>query len=263
MSAEAVFERRGELFFPSSSATGPWGRDRLHGGPVLGLLVRALEASVSDPDWVCARMTVDMFRPAPHAPLSVRCELVRQGARLAMLQAGLFAEQTEVARANAIFLRESELDASHHTAPPPSYEGLPSESLLRGRRAETAPPGFHTRVETRWPAREAGQPMLVWFRLPMPLVAAEPTSALQRAVALTDFANAVASIAGSRRTPPDVPYINTDSTLYFSRRPEGEWFCLQDLAGESERGISVASMAIADSRGQFGRVLQARLSVRR
>jgi hypothetical protein len=259
---EAVFERSGELFVPTASATGPWGADRLHGGPVLGLLARAFEAA-ADPALVCARMTVDMFRPVPHEPLGVRCEMVRQGGRLMVLQASLFAGQTELSRASALFLRESELDATHHSQPPGGFEDLPSESLLRGLRDPRVPLGFHTRVETRWPPRADSEPLAIWFRLPLPLVAAESTSALQRAVALSDFANAVSSIADNQRLPVLVPYINTDATLYFSRRPEGEWFCLQELAGEAESGISVAGVSIADRRGPFGRVLQARLALSR
>ena len=247
---------------PTANATGPWAADRLHGGPVLGLLARAVEAAV-DPQLVCARLTVDMFRPVPHAPLGVRCEIVRQGARLSVLQASLFAEQTELARASALFLRESELDAATHSRPPGGFDDLPSESLLRSMRDPRVAHGFHTRVETRWLPRAAGDPVGIWFRLPVPLVAAEPTSALQRAMALSDFANAVSSIADSEREQPFTPYINTDATLYFSRRPEGEWFCLQQLGNETERGISVAGVSIADQRGPLGQVQQARLALTR
>ena len=260
--SEAVFERSGELFVPTPNATGPWGADRLHGGPVLGLLTRALEAA-ADPQLVCARLTVDMFRPAPHAPLAVRSEVVRQGARLMVLQASLSADQTEVARASALFLRESELAAARHSPPPAAFEGLPTESLARGIRNPRVPRGFHTRVETRWVPRTAGEPLAIWFRLPLPLVAAEPTSALQLATALSDFANAVSSIADSQREQQVTPYINTDATLYLSRRPEGEWFCLRELGNEAERGISVAGVSLADRRGPLGHVLQARLALTR
>ena len=258
----AVFERSGDLFVPTACATGPWGADRLHGGPVLGLLARAFEAAV-DPQLVCARLTVDMFRPVPHAALGVRCEVVRKGARLTALQASLFAEQTELARASALFLRESEIHASVHSQPPAGFENLPVESLIRGFRDPNVPKGFHTRVETRWVPRTGSEPLAIWFRLPMQLVAAETASPLQRAVALSDFANAVSSIADNLLQRRVVPYINTDATLYLSRRPEGEWFCLRQSDHEAERGISVAGVAIADQRGPLGSVHQARLAVLR
>jgi hypothetical protein len=81
-------------------------------------------------------------------------------------------------------------------------------------------------------------------------------------VALSDFANAVSTIAAAERGSA-APYINADATLYFGRRPEGEWFCLKEIAADSERGISIAEMLLFDTRGLVGRVLQARLDNRR
>ncbi|HKU37369.1 MAG TPA: acyl-CoA thioesterase domain-containing protein [Polyangiales bacterium] len=259
----AVFERSGELFVPTAAATGPWAADKLHGGPILGVLAREVERVASDPQLLCARLTVDMFRPAPHAPLAVRSEVVRQGGRLLVMQAGLFAGELEVARATALLLRESDLPGTRHAAPARGYEGLPTESLMRGMRDPRVPLGFHTCVETRWPPRAAGDPLAIWFHWPLALVDSELPSPFQQAAALSDFANAVASIADNQRENPAVPYINSDATLYFSRRPEGEWFCLQELGSDVERGISVAEVVIADSRGVFGRVVQARLALTR
>jgi hypothetical protein len=263
MSEEAVFTRSGDAYLPTVNATGPWSRDNLHGGPVLGLLARAIEAHVSDPDLVCARLSVDMFRPVPHAPLTPRAEVVRQGGRLVALQAGLFAGDTELARASALYLRQNARGSMRHLAAPPPHEGLPIEALMRGNRPPNVPRGFHTQVQTRWPARTKERGLAVWFRLPLPLVAAEETSALQRAVALCDFANAVASIGANNTLAGPEPYINCDASVYFSRRPVGEWFCLEDRGGDAEHGVSVHEVSVADEQGPLGRVLQARLLVAR
>jgi hypothetical protein len=107
-----------------------------------------------------------------------------------------------------------------------------------------------------------GAPLAIWFRMPIPLVAGEEPTALQRAVQLSDFANAVAAIAQRDRVSSPVPFINVDATLYFTRKPVGEWFCLQEQAIEVERGISVATCALFDERGSCGRVTQGRLVVR-
>ena len=256
MSAQAIFERAGELLNPTTHATSFWAGDRLHGGPVLGVLARAVEQASPDPELICARLTVDMFRPVPHAPLQLQTQLVRQGARLAVLQASLFSEQRELARATALLLRESASAAVQHAPAPASHAELATESLFRGRESGGFPHGFHTAVQTRWPApARQGQPLAIWFHMPLPLVAAEPFTPFQHAVAISDFANAVASIADSRRAP----YINADATLYFSRRPQGEWFCLQREGLDEERGISLARVSIADERGVFGHVQQARV----
>jgi hypothetical protein len=117
-------------------------------------------------------------------------------------------------------------------------------------------------VQTRWVPRAAGDPLAIWFRLPIALVEGEQASPFQCAIALSDFANAVASIAGQERDRGATPYINADGTLYLTRRPRGEWFCLQEQATEAERGISVTETLLCDTEGAFGRALQARLANR-
>jgi hypothetical protein len=263
MGNDAVFRRDGDGFFPGVHAPGPWGADKLHGGPVLGLLARAIELASPDPELVITRFTVDLFRVVPVERLRVRPEVVRRGSRLALLQATLLAGGTEVARANALLLRPSELGGVQRSAVcPVGPEGLVTESLMRGfpRDRTGFPPGFHTRVETRWVPRTADERLAIWFRLPIPLVADEEATPLQRAIALSDFANAVASIAARERDPAAVPYINADATLYLSRAPVGEWFCLQEEGCDSERGISITETLMCDTSGPFGRVQQARLA---
>jgi hypothetical protein len=122
--------------------------------------------------------------------------------------------------------------------------------------------GFHVRVETRWVPRVSGEPLAIWFRMPLPLVAGEEPTALQRAVQLSDFANAVAAIAQRDRGGAPMPFINVDATMYFTRKPAGEWFCLQEQRVEVERGISVAACTLFDAQGLCGHVTQGRLANR-
>lgn len=270
MGDEAVFERDGERFSPGRFAIGPWASDRLHGGPMLGLIARAVEAASPDPAFVLARLSLDMFRPAKAAPLGLELESVRKGSRLALFRVTLRADDGALAQATALFLRASELQTPAGDARPGRLprgpEGLPTQSLMRGLNpsAEDRPArhaGFHTRVETRWVPRVEGEPLAVWFRLPIPLCAGEPTSPLVAAVALSDFANAIAAIAATERGAA-APYINADATLYLTRTPIGEWFCLEDHGCDTERGISTAEARLYDVKGPIGRALQARLLVR-
>lgn len=250
---------------PGADATGPWGADRLHGGPVLGLLARAIENAAPAPDLVVRRLTFDLFRPVPVELLHVRVETLRQGTRLALLEAALLVGDSEFARATALLLRASEAPtALGPRSAPAGPGGLTTESLMRAFRddGDVIPPGFHTRIETRWVPRSADEPLAIWFRLPIALVAGERASAFQCAVAISDFANAVVSIAARERDRTEALYINADATLYLSRRPEGEWFCLQEQDSDAERGIGVAETLLCDAQGPFGRALQARLANR-
>ncbi|HMI90679.1 MAG TPA: thioesterase family protein [Polyangiales bacterium] len=267
MNEQAVFTRDGDRFVPGPYAVGPWAADRLHGGPVLGLIARAVEAAEPDPALVLARLTVDLFRSVPLAPLDLRIESLRKGSRLVLLRASVLdGEGSLLAQGSALLLRASDAAQSQPAqampAVPAGPDGVPTESLMRGAPPGERPSGFHTRVETRWVPRADEQPVAIWFRLPIALVAGEQASPLVSAVAVSDFTNAVAAIAAGMRNQRSTPFINTDTTLYLGRRPEGEWFCLQEQSCMTERGISQAQVALFDSRGLLGHALQARLTVR-
>jgi hypothetical protein len=174
--AAAVFERAGELFVPTAHAVGPWGADRLHGGPVLGLLARGVEGGIADSGLTITRLTFDLFRPVPTAPLELRVEPLRAGGRLQVLVASLRSEGREVARATALALRVVDAGATatdHFDAGPAleGPEGIETGPLLRGQLGPMAMPrGFHTTVETRWvpeAAHGTRGPLAIWFRLPV------------------------------------------------------------------------------------------------
>jgi hypothetical protein len=266
---KAVWERDGELFLPTEHAVGPWAADRLHGGPVLGLLARGVEAAVRDPALSITRLTFDLYRPVPTAALRLHVEPLRAGGRLQLLVAALLSEEREVARVTALALRtSSNEEVRTHFAQDPmpeGPEGLETRPLLGDRSdAPAIPRGFHTAVETRWvPQHAAGAapgPLTIWFRLPIALVAGETASPLQLAAAMADFCNAVASISASTRQSGSPPYINTDTTLYLSRPPRGEWFGLTEEREHERAGISVTQLALSDAAGCFGRAHQARLA---
>jgi hypothetical protein len=262
MSDEAVFHEQAGLFIPSAAASGPWGADRLHGGPVFGLLTREIERVAGDAELVATRLTFDLYRAVPMGPLSVRAEVLRQGGRLRLLHATLRAGDEEYVRASALLLRPSAEDvlASGELQKPAGPAGLTTESLMRGSKTPRGvPPGFHTRVETRWVPAAGDTPAAIWFRLPIPLVAGETPTSLQLASALGDFANAIASISAREQDPRALPYVNTDTTTYLTRKPEGEWIGLQAHSVSALHGISVTQTALFDQRGAFGRVMQSRL----
>jgi hypothetical protein len=265
--ASAVFERDGELFIPTAHAVGPWGADRLHGGPVLGLLARAVESAVTDPGLRITRLTFDLFRPVPTAPLRLRVEPLRAGGRLQVLVASLLFEEREVARATALALRVHGDGApiDHFDAEPAleGPDGIETGSLLRGQLDPAMPRGFHTTVETRWvphPSPGLRGPLAIWFRLPVALVDGESATPLQLAAALSDFCNAVVTISARSRKCKSPPYINTDTTLYLGLPPQGEWFGIREERVHEQAGTSVTQLALYDRDGCFGRAQQARLA---
>ena len=77
------FTRDGETFHPTEVANGPWDPKSLHGRVIIGLLGFAIEERHSGPEFVPARLTVDMFRlPTIDKPIQVTTRLVRDGMRI-------------------------------------------------------------------------------------------------------------------------------------------------------------------------------------
>lgn len=255
----ALFDLDGDRFVPTQAALSPWGSDRLHGGPVLGLMTHVGLSAVPDPAFQLARVTVDLFAPVPNEPLAVHSQVVRDGKRIRVVTAAITGSRGEAARAGLVFLRAGSgthrvLDGSVPAGP----DGLLTRTLIGERRADQVRPGFHLEVETRWPERESGGPRAIWFRMPMACVSGHPLHPTVAAVALSDFNNAISSIQAYEDGRP-AGHINVDSTFYMERQPVGEWFCLVGSAQSDADAISISHVTHHDEVGRFGHSLQARL----
>jgi hypothetical protein len=271
---DAVFRRDGGRFVPTRLAASAWGESVLHGGPPCGLLARGVELAAPEPGLHLARLTVDLFRAVPLAPLEVHTEAIRTGRRIVAMRASLVADGLEVARAHAMLLRPTpappagELPADRDDPPPPGPEGIETLTLSRRPPSEPLPagmpPGFHAFVEARWLSEPGDDRPGAWFRMPWPLVEDEETTPVQRAAALSDFGNALAGGAGRRPGmadgPPAVGMINTDVTLYMARPPRGEWLCLRLDQLATRDGLGLVAVEQFDADGRYGHSVQARLA---
>jgi len=259
--AEPLYRRRDGRFHPTGGAVGPWSPDAQHGGPVLGLLARAAEARAVEAGLRLVRLTADLFRPVPMAPLALRSRAVREGRRLAALQLSVLAGELEVTRGHALLLRPADIPAAGDgEAPPPGPEGLATEPLVPAEVRSAARIGFATRIEVRWATGASGPGTALWMRLPMPLVEGEETTALQQVATLSDFANATATLARRESAARRVGFINADSSLFLSRPPAPGWVGLRlDRAADRE-GVGTVDVSLFDAEGAVGRVMQSRLA---
>lgn len=269
----AIFIPDGDRFIPTDLARSPWGPHVLHGGPPAGLLARAVEHVSPHPALHVARLTIDLFRPVPKEPLRVATEFVREGHRIAVIEASLFAGDTEVSRATALLLRESDVQVPAAYLPPPASlpgpEGIPttglSAMLSQGAPAaallDPGTSGFHTTIEVRRVGGREPAPGhgTAWIRIPVPLVAGEVMTPLVRVAATADFGNALGHI----RAGESVGFINADISLYLHRVPVGEWICLDTQSAGQPHGIGLVESKVHDENGPVGRVVQALLANRR
>ena len=265
--AEAFYEPDGDRFVPSELTRGPWDPESQHAGPPAALIGREIErlgggriGGADGPPAVVGRVTYEILRAVPIAPLKVEAEIVRPGRKVEMVDASLSDEREEVIRARAWRLRraEIELDPEPQRAepPPPPAQGEPGRFFETGHEI-----GYHAAVEYRFLSgafMDPG-PALVWMRMLCPLVAGEQPSPLTRVLVVADSGNGVSAALDWRR----YLFINVDLSVHLHRMPAGEWVCLDAVTRPERDGVGIADTLLLDERGPIGRAAQTLLVDRR
>ena len=258
-----VFEPAGaDTWMPTPIACGPWSPEALHGGPPTALVGRAIMAhEPGETDWLLSRLTVELIKPVPLAPLRVRVENRRPGRRVQVLDAVLeTADGTEVLWARGLRLAQVDNGFDESTvanpAPPtwpeptslPRWKlGIDSEWLMFGS-------AYEFRLVRGAPFREEG-PAALWGRLRLPLFAGEDIHPLDRLLTLADFPNGFGNAVPYDR----FTYINPDLTVSTHRLPEGEWLLMDALMHPRATGVGVATGAIFDATGPVATATQSLL----
>lgn len=250
--AETFFHRDGDRFLPTIRTRGPWDPNSLHGRVIAGLLVHEVERRHLDPAFQVARLTTDMFRVAPMAPVTVRTRVVRDGNRIRVADASLHLEDgLEVARASVVMLRRAPAPEGDVWSPPawdvPRPEELPPPPPPP---AQFGPPMWETRTIAGriGGANQAPVQKRAWIRDIYSFMEDEPPSPLVRAAMVSDFANPFAN-SGSR----GLSYVNADASLYLHRNPGGEWIGVEVAAHHASEGIAIGECVLYDLDGPFGR----------
>ncbi len=258
-----LYSRSEDVYTPTEWAGSPWSRELQHGGPVCGLMAAAAEAAAQQSGLRVTRLTVDLCRPTPLAPLRLAWQFLRRGRRLGLIEVRLSHGDVDVTRATALLLAPNPELASTwrpDEPPPPGPEGLEPIQFMPREYVAQVPPGFHRSVEVRLCDDELGP--AAWATTPLDLVAGEATTPLVRAAMLSDLTFALSGRLMLRRglvplDPRRVALINADVTLYLDRPPEGEWVAMRRGAIHDCAGIGVAEVTQHDRRGRFGRSIQA------
>lgn len=257
---DVLFKRSGEFYVPTDSSGSPWSSAHLHGGPVVGLLAHSLEEALGASRLSLARLTVDLLRPVPSAPLSVSTRLIRGGKRVQILEASLLAGDTEVARANALYLEAKPVKVPEYGHFTPSEFAPPSQAVQEnlseaaGWQSSYNPVGPHSTVKAVVVdgVRSEGQGV-AWLKLPVPLVEGVTSSSTVIAATLCDFGNGV----GQLNLSDSVGCINADVSLYLHRTPVGEWFGIDARSRMQDSGVGLVETTLLDSQGPVGKILQA------
>lgn len=259
--ADALFTFDGDRIVPTELSRGPWSPNALHGGPVAALLARAMERVDAPGPMHPARITLELLRPVPLAPLTVSARLQRPGKKVQLVEGSIHAGDVEVARATLLRIRTTTLTfPAQHGGGDMSGPGAGPETVrpVPSRWNDSEPEGFHNAATEHravvgvWGALG---PMTDWIRLRVPLFAGEAPTPLQRVASVSDFGNAISSALPFAQ----YRFINPDLTIYLHRLPVGEWVCLDAVTYPETSGVGLAESVLSDERGRIGRALQSLL----
>jgi hypothetical protein len=257
---ESFYEPDGGRYIATELTRGPWDPGAQHAGPPAALIGREIErlgggrvGSGEGPPGQVGRITFDLLRSVPIAPLTVEAEIVRPGRSVELVRAKLSDVDGEVIRAHAWRLRTTEVSfeepPGRQEALPGPEQGQPGEFFHTGYDV-----GYHTAMEYRFLSgafMETG-PARVWMRMGVPLVPGEEPSPLQRVLAAADSGNGVSAALDYRR----FLFINTELTVHLVREATSDWVCLDAVTRTGERGVGLAESVLWDERGRLGRASQ-------
>jgi hypothetical protein len=244
MSSDAFFAADNGLFVPLEPSRGYWKHDSIHGRVIVGLLGFAIEQRHAAPGFVPARLTVDMFRMPRFAPVRIDTRVVRESARLRLIEADFVVEEQVAARATCQFVLASEPPSGHVWSAPPWDAPHPDEL--------PAPPGEDKPSRLFYHREIAGKlgsaaPKQMWMGERYPLVEGVALTPFARAAVAVDFASPFMHAAEK-----GIQYINTDVTMQLHRAPVGEWIGFEVTGHEASHGIAVGTCRLHDIQGPIG-----------
>ena len=257
MKNQPFFVKRDDAFIPNPVSNGPWNPDSMHGRVVVGLLAYVIEARHSSPEFVPARLTVDMFRlPDIHTPTEVTTNLVRDGLRIKVVEAEFFSGTTLMARASCQLLRRTE-NAPGNVWSPANWDAPPPDSI-------PAPADPRLGMNGKWTTRpivgHMGSlgPRRLWMSEVRELVQGVPMSPYVHVATGADFASPFAN-AGDQ----GLGYINSDVTLDLHRLPVTRWIGFDVVNHHATEGVAIGECWLYDEKGPIGTATVAALAQRK
>ena len=254
--ATPIFERDGERIVPTALARGPWDPDQCHGGAPAALLAATIDALPSLVPMQGVRLSYDLLRPVPLAPLHLHSDIVREGKRVQLAEAWLADDDgTELMRCRALRLRVADVELPEDAVP---REPAPTPNPDRLTRLERLPDweadGFWRAVDVRMVDGMLGDPGpgTAWFRVEAPLLDGLELTPLARVAAAADFGNGISSPL------PLGPYlfVNPDLTVHLDRLPVGEWVAMASTSVAHTTGNGLTTSRLFDTGGRIGLAAQ-------
>jgi Thioesterase-like superfamily len=212
---DAIFRVDGNRVTTSPNAAGPWDPNMQHGSPPAALVAWAVEAIPTQVPMRIARVTVDLMRPVPVAPLTIETEILREGRKIQLCAVRLRAEGVIVVGATVLKVKVQENEL------PPEAEilpvDLPGPDKCHVEPADFSSSPFVTGMSLRAARGRFGVPGpgAIWYRLDQPIVEGFAVSQAMRAMVAADISATALPpcwISGTGRfSMPTSPSISQES----------------------------------------------------
>ena len=249
---DAIFRVDGNYAITSPYAAGPWDPSMQHGSPPAALVTWAAEAIPTSVPMRIARVSVDLMRPVPVAPLTIETEILREGRKIQLCAVKLSADGVVVVGATVLKIKVQENELPPEAAILPV--NLPGPEQSRVEAADFSSSPFVTGMSLRAARGQFGVPGpgAIWYRVDRPIVEGFAVSQAMRAMVAADFCNGTSSVLDFRQWT----FLNADLTVNFARQPVGEWILLDAESWIGPGGAGLAMARLADISGYFGRAVQ-------
>jgi hypothetical protein len=252
---EPFFTIEGAHYVPTPAARGPWNPNSLHGRVIAGLLGAEIERLHGSPDFMPARLTVDMYRLPDLSPVEVVVRPVREGKRIKVIDAEFISGGVSAGRATCQLLRRTENPAGT-VWKPPSWE-VPAP-------ADIAPPtDGRSGMGGMWATRRIEGDFgtlgrrRIWMSEVRELVAGRALTPFVRVAVSADFTSPFAN-AGEA----GLEFINSDVTVYLHREPRTEWIGYEVVNHGATEGVGIGECFLYDEDGPIGSASCAALAQR-
>ena len=103
---EAIFRVDGDRVEVSPNAAGPWDPRMQHGSAPAALAVWAAEQIPTAVDMRIARVTIDLMRPVPLKPLTLKSEVLREGRKIQLCAISLSADGVVAVNARVLKIKK-------------------------------------------------------------------------------------------------------------------------------------------------------------
>lgn len=256
---DAVYRIDGNRVLTSPHAAGPWNPHMQHGSAPSALVTWLAEQVPTASPMAVARVTVDLMRPVPVAPLTYEIEVLREGRKIQLIGIRLLSNGTVVTTATVLKIRIEEQPLPPEIKDAPLAVPLPDAPGLVEPKDHSSPfvsgmtiRGVHGGFLTLGPGA-------IWYRANRAIIEGQPMSQTMRAVIASDFSNGSSSVLSFK----EWTFLNADLTVNLARPPVGDWVLLDSESWIGPDGSGIAASKLADKNGYFGRAIQTLVIERR